>query len=63
MTRNREFPDRWPGSKSSSPGQINGGQRKRNTSAAKHPSVRPASGMSDSRHPPSPQPLTEPEVP
>ena len=37
MTRNREIPDRWPTSKPSQPGRLNGRQRKRSDSTAKRP--------------------------
>jgi len=46
MTRNREIPDRWPTSKPSKPGHLNGRQRKRSDSTAK----RPASSL-PSQHP------------
>ncbi len=44
MTRNREFPDGWPASKSSKPGQLNGWQSKEKSSAAKRPVVDSDSG-------------------
>lgn len=44
MTRNREFPDRWPTSKSSEPNQLNGWQRQRRGSDPELPLVAPTSG-------------------
>lgn len=67
MTRNREIPDRWPASKSSKPGQFNGGQRPRDASAPKRPWLRPASAAPPRRPPPltansvANQPLEMPE--
>lgn len=45
MTRNREVPDRWPASKPSKPGQINGWQRSNSAPPARPPLRRPTPGV------------------